>query len=424
MVGGLVEGLPYYFSVVGEASGGYPALYAIEESQTPYLIPRAPTSLSQEPGYWEVRLDWADNAEADFSHYRVYRDAGSGFVMVADNVTSSAYIDIDVTGQTYYQYQITAVDNDMYESTYSVIVGGYAGTFDGGVLLADETADGPPLPNQAGQVAFFDAIFGGTPYAIELIDSRDEPLDKNSAGQYSSVFWIDDDLSLRFISDNEPTLDWYTDFNAHVFIAGMRTITQWVTSPVPTSHLLYREFGVQGHYENSAWDFVGAVGANGWPSVQTDPSSPLDEMPFIPRFDLRSGAEIIYTYDSFTDDPTFEGQPCGLLYNSAHGKRIVLGFPLSYLTESSARALIQRALSEFGEGPEYTPGDVDGSDQVDVADVVYLVNYMFHLGEPPVVMSAADVDGSCRVDVADLVYFVKYSFFDPPGPAPVTCCVY
>jgi len=186
--------------------------------------------------------------------------------------------------------------------------------------------------------------------------------------------------------------------------------------------MLYEEFGLYAHYENEAWDFVGATGASGWPSVETDPSSPLAEMPFIPRFDLRTGAEVIYTYDSFTDDPAYEGQPCGILCSTVHGKRILLGFPLSYLTEESSRRLIQRVLTEFGEGPDYIPGDVDGTDQLDVADLVYLVSYMFEQGPAPVVMNSADVDGSCRVDIADLVYLVKYSFYDPPGPAPVTGC--
>lgn len=66
-------------------------------------------------------------------------------------------------------------------------------------------------------------------------------------------------------------------------------------------------------------------------------------------------------------------------------------------------------------------GNIDGDlgDQIDIADLVYLVDYMFNGGPPPPVMEEADIDGSGILDIADLVYLVDYMFNG--GPPPVPC---
>ncbi len=67
------------------------------------------------------------------------------------------------------------------------------------------------------------------------------------------------------------------------------------------------------------------------------------------------------------------------------------------------------------------PGDADVSGSVNVADLTYVVAYLFYSGPPPTVMNYADVDGSCEVNVADISYYVAYLF--QQGPPPVAGCV-
>jgi hypothetical protein len=66
-------------------------------------------------------------------------------------------------------------------------------------------------------------------------------------------------------------------------------------------------------------------------------------------------------------------------------------------------------------------GNVDGmvGDVIDIADLVYLVDFMFNGGPPPPSMEEADVDASGQLDIADLVYLVDYMFND--GAAPLPC---
>ncbi len=67
-------------------------------------------------------------------------------------------------------------------------------------------------------------------------------------------------------------------------------------------------------------------------------------------------------------------------------------------------------------------GDIDrsgGSGAVDIADLVYLVNFMFRGGPAPPCPEEADVDAVGGADIGDLVYLVNYMF--QSGPPPVTC---
>jgi len=61
-------------------------------------------------------------------------------------------------------------------------------------------------------------------------------------------------------------------------------------------------------------------------------------------------------------------------------------------------------------------GDVDDDGAVNVADVTYLVDYLFFEGPPPPVMEATNVDGEGGINVADLTYLVEYLFFGGPEP--------
>jgi Zn-dependent metalloprotease len=69
----------------------------------------------------------------------------------------------------------------------------------------------------------------------------------------------------------------------------------------------------------------------------------------------------------------------------------------------------------------YVCGDVNGDGTVDVADIIYLADYMFGdpAGPAPAIVEAADVDGSGTFDISDLIYLVDYSFGEPAGPDPV-----
>ncbi len=65
-------------------------------------------------------------------------------------------------------------------------------------------------------------------------------------------------------------------------------------------------------------------------------------------------------------------------------------------------------------------GDVDASGLDDIDDAVYLINYIFNGGNPPVVLEDGDVDCSGMIDIDDVVYLIVYIFAS--GPAPCADC--
>ncbi len=67
------------------------------------------------------------------------------------------------------------------------------------------------------------------------------------------------------------------------------------------------------------------------------------------------------------------------------------------------------------------PGDADRSGAVDVADAIYLINYMFIGGPAPTPLNVGDINGDCRLNIADVVYLISYIFRS--GAPPVAGCI-
>ncbi|MDH4156395.1 MAG: M20/M25/M40 family metallo-hydrolase [candidate division Zixibacteria bacterium] len=423
VINGLAESVLYYFSVMGFAPGGFPAPYAVEDSKESYVIPRTPVDPDAQPDLNKIVLTWTANEEADLSHYHVYRGTDLQ-TPYQDNVTEAGFEDVDIPGHVEYTYRVTAVDNDGYESILSEDVRSIPATFDGGILVVDEITASFAVPNQAGQVSFFNSVFGLGDYAMISIEDEEAVLPKPIAGQYSSLFWFDDEVvSRKYIGHSEEALAWYLSYTDNVFICGYRTLEFWDDPYSFAFDIPYDEFGLQSYSATITADFAGAFGQNGWPSVQVNTSTPLGNLPWIAVLEPRPGAQVIYTYDSNIDDPASENQPCGLLYETPNGKRILLGFPVLFLTETSAQDLIGYVRTLFDEQPAtYADGDLNRSGGVNISDVVYLVSYLFGGGPAPVNPNLADVNSSCTVNISDVSYLVAYLFGG--GPLPQSGCVY
>jgi hypothetical protein len=61
-------------------------------------------------------------------------------------------------------------------------------------------------------------------------------------------------------------------------------------------------------------------------------------------------------------------------------------------------------------------GDVNGDSSVSLADVVYLVNWLFVGGPAPSPLISADPNYDCTVNLADAVYLVNYLFIGGTEP--------
>jgi C1A family cysteine protease/putative hemolysin len=66
--------------------------------------------------------------------------------------------------------------------------------------------------------------------------------------------------------------------------------------------------------------------------------------------------------------------------------------------------------------PPYLCGDADGSEAVDIDDVVYLIAYIFSGGPAPDPIESGDADCSGEIDIDDVVYLISYIFTGGPAP--------
>jgi hypothetical protein len=64
----------------------------------------------------------------------------------------------------------------------------------------------------------------------------------------------------------------------------------------------------------------------------------------------------------------------------------------------------------------YSRGDANGDGVINIADVVYLINYLFTGGSAPNPMDAGDANCDGTVNIADVVYLINYLFSGGPPP--------
>ncbi len=66
-------------------------------------------------------------------------------------------------------------------------------------------------------------------------------------------------------------------------------------------------------------------------------------------------------------------------------------------------------------------GDANSDEIVDIADVIYDLNYVFKEAPPPDPFECGDANADCTIDISDAIYLINYLFRDGPDPGIVEC---
>lgn len=161
--------------------------------------------------------------------------------------------------------------------------------------------------------------------------------------------------------------------------------------------------------------------------VQYVPSSKKTTFSLIASLAGTSGAlapssgPVLKVYFSIVGVPSFGEETPLLISGYTSGLTERLPWYSGDLAEFEVRAV--DGLLTYTSCCKGIRGDVDYNEAelIDIADLVYLVDYMFNAGPEPECFEEADVDGSGDepIDIADLVYLVDYMFNN--GPEPLTC---
>lgn len=63
-------------------------------------------------------------------------------------------------------------------------------------------------------------------------------------------------------------------------------------------------------------------------------------------------------------------------------------------------------------------GDADGSGDINLLDITYLIDYLYKGGPPPVTFEAGDADANGLINLLDITYLINYLYSGGPPPPP------
>ena len=132
-----------------------------------------------------------------------------------------------------------------------------------------------------------------------------------------------------------------------------------------------------------------------------------------------SDDQIVYALDGATGDPFWEYSTAGDVMQIKVGDISGDGAANIACVTFDSDGLVYAFTALYEPGCCVgMRGNVDGDplDEINIADLVYLVNYMFNEGSESPCFEEADVNGNGPLDIADLVYLVQYMFSGGPDP--------
>ncbi len=84
---------------------------------------------------------------------------------------------------------------------------------------------------------------------------------------------------------------------------------------------------------------------------------------------------------------------------------------------NNAKSVMERILNWFGLfKPSFLHGDANGDQTIDLADVVFLINYLYKEGPAPDPLDSGDANCDEVVDLSDVVYLINYLYKEGPPP--------
>jgi len=298
-----------------------------------------------------IGLAWSEFFDPDIDGFNIYRAiSGEQFVKINnETIAENFYFDEDLEIGISYQYKITAVYDAVFESGFSnmITMEPIDYSFDLGILLVDNSGDfASPFPSDEEIDSFYYYLLEDQNFTEwDVADSDYPPL--NTIASYSTVIWHSDDILFNPLIDNFFSLKNYLTAGGNLFLSNCRSLEEL------DEYDLNDFLAIQSSSLNNNDDFIGATGLEDYPDIILD----VDKIPMptwdnafanIYKFQAATAGDVIYTFDSASDDPEWEGEPCAIR-KLDHYAVITLGFPLYFMQETCAYDLMQQVLIEFGE---------------------------------------------------------------------------
>ncbi len=388
----------YYIVVAAVNTDGFESISNREVSIAPRVVPLPPAGLVADPfGTYKIKLDWVASQVADLDYYNVYRseESGFGYDLLSGAVTDTTLVDSTVQGDVpYYYYTVTAVDTNSNESEMSDEAAGFAVTLDQGVLVLDETYEDIAFNMVNGDSinAFYQRALQGYTYAYAdhscpVNCATQNQVRLQEMGRYSVVILHSEDLrGNRSLGANGDSTYWalkrYLDYGGKAIIEGRRNLSTgddgaWTPrgffpGDVPYDYLKVESAVVppwSSLYDRTE-EFIGAFGqTSGYPDLEVDSmrvaqvSSGLEllgRVPGVGYIDSLMAGEILYTFNSVFDISASDEKPVAFRHLGGDHEVIFFDFPLYFIQEPQATAVLHQALSDLGMYPSSVEDEESG----------------------------------------------------------------
>ncbi|NCF98997.1 MAG: hypothetical protein GWP39_05735 [Planctomycetia bacterium] len=386
-----------------------------EATAADVVAPAAPTGVSAQSGSGTVSLTWNPSPEVDWSAYHVYRSeiAGGPYErLTLMTLWENEFIDTDAgMGQLY--YVITAIDASGNESTEStevvvestidilVINGHYDSAGPGYYTSYLNSLDTLGLGYQA-----WDPFIDG-PVTTELLALYSEGVVMWPIGYFSTNF--PDQLGAA----RQALLMEYLQSGGNLVLSGAFATAYLDDTPLFTNYLFLQ-------HEQWSMDLPGLIGEAGDPvgdslSLQSSNGVYQSELTAFPP------AQKAIAYDPVSGSGTLQGGGAAVVTVDLDHKAAVLSFPLSGLIAADRIELLGR-LVEWMLPPSscadpFVRGDTNGSGSIDIADAVFLLDYLFAGGVSPSPEASGDANNDAGLDISDAIFLLTFLFDSGASPA-------
>ncbi len=299
----------------------------------------------------KVGLVWEPYFDENIDGYLIYRSENdSDFVRITDDpVESTSYLDEDLNPESQYAYKIQAAHMP-WVSRYSntIVTQPVDYSFDTGILVVDNSMDynTGSLPTDEDMDAFYDDILMHYPHHDWDVRQQGMP-PLSEMGRFSTIIWHADDIQQL------PLVDDMYRLRNYVLAGGNLLISQCKKTSSMQPATLDDFFGILSVNFSNSPDFAGAIGSGDFVDIPIDPDRlPLpnwtDGLGYVSRYTVdMDKADVIYAYDSVSDDPEWELEPCGIRLHDFD--LVLLGFPLYFMMEQEARDFMDYLMNDFGE---------------------------------------------------------------------------
>ncbi|RMF58481.1 MAG: T9SS C-terminal target domain-containing protein, partial [Calditrichaeota bacterium] len=370
---GLTPDIPIYISYSALDVDGNESIFSNEVLVTPRNLPATPQNFNSTSTPSHIQLGWTANRELDLANYIITRtDPDNNTVTFTVDTSQTQFLDNTAQPHVFYQYTIQAEDADGNLSPPSSPVFGQLATHDMGILVIDDSKDGPGgnllFPTDEEVDTYYNQILSNFTIAGEwdIADSvalGKELLDAH-LGVFSTVI-LHSDVRIpdNPIKNHTTALRKYVENGGNLLFTGWQLVssasginqTEMDFSP---GDFVYDVMLLDSVLTNPQLDFTGgSPQLPGYPQVAVDSNKVppsfggrLTAMEAFSSLAFPNETEVIYQYISSANPPSpLNGEPVAIRHLGSSPKLIIIGFPLYYMEQSSAQQIITQALLDFGE---------------------------------------------------------------------------